>query len=186
MSGTAPHPAVEAERLRARYEARACAELADADALLGRAVAWSGSPVADVVVVKGYPGPTERDGGVALSGPDGSAVDAALQRLGWGSGDVFRTLSRTCGEDDAASVAARLRLQVEAVDPRLVIALDADAASDLERAFDAPRLRFGVEATVMGRRFLALDGLEASLSDERRKRVVWEQMKSAVPDGPIY
>lgn len=175
-----------ADGLRVLHESKARAELADADALVPEPIRWSGSLAPEVMLVKGLPGPAEDSGGEAMSGPDGVAADAALTRLGWDTSSVFRTVSRPLAAAPDDSVAARLRLQVEAVDPRLVIALDREAASDLERAFGARRLRFGAEQRVLGRRFLAVDGLEASLTDDARKRMVWNQMRSAVPDGPVF
>ena len=38
-------------------------------------------------------------------------------------------------------------------------------------------LSFGVPAHVRGRVLLAVDGLEASLADEARKKRVWEQFR---------
>lgn len=177
---------VETERLRVLGEEKARAELADADALVLQPVRWSGSVTAEVMLVKGFPGPAEDAGGDAMTGPDGAAADAALDRLGWGTSSVFRTVSRPLSAANDDAVAARLHLQVEAVDPRFVIALDREAAADLERAFGLRRMRFGVEQRSLGRRFLAVDGLEASLADETRKRTVWAQMRSAEPDGPVF
>jgi len=37
-----------------------------------------------------------------------------------------------------------------------------------------------------GRRVVACDNLEASLSDPKRKQRVWAQLKCAVPPGPVY
>jgi hypothetical protein len=77
-------------------------------------------------------------------------------------------------------------LQVESVDAELVIALDRDASSDLARAFDLEPLAYGEIVPVCGRRLLAVDGLEESLSDDSAKARAWSQLSAARPLGPIY
>ncbi|MDZ4168706.1 MAG: uracil-DNA glycosylase family protein [Coriobacteriia bacterium] len=175
-------------RLRASYEAKARAELAAADALAPGAdtVRWSGDPLASVVVVKGSPGPAEACGGPALSGADGEALHKALEALGWDPPLAFMTLSSPISGLDDGARAARLRLQVEAIDPRVVIALDAVAADDLARAFEIPSLKAGSPVVSDGRRIVVLSGFEASLGDERLKRTVWRELKAAAPDGPVF
>ena len=164
------------------------AELAAADALApgSDAVAARGALLAHVAVVKGLAGPAEAAGGDALSGADGEALVKALEALGYPSEGVFFTLSRPEPGIDGARRAERLRLQLEAVDPALVVALDPEAAADLAEAFGAPPLVAGVTARVLGRRMVALDGFEASLGDAKRKRRVWEQLKAARFEGPVY
>jgi hypothetical protein len=115
-----------ASHLRALHEARARAELAEADALApgSDAVAWRGALLASVVVVKGPAGPAEAAGGAAVSGPDGRAAVSALEALGHDGKSVFFTVSRPepCVGGDARS--RRVRRQIEAVDPELVFALE--------------------------------------------------------------
>jgi len=177
-----------AEETCALHEARARAELraADASAPGSDSVAWRGAVVAQVAVVKGLPGPAEASGGAALTGADGEAVVKALEALGYGERDLFFTLSRpgTTGRDDR--MVSRLRSQLEAVDPGLILAVDGEAAADVAAAFGADRPAWGRETYVLGRRFVAVDALEASLSDPARKRRVWEQLKAARPPGPVY
>lgn len=174
--------------VRALYEAKVRAELAEADQLLPGAdrVAWSGAVLADVVVVKGLDGPAEASGGEALSGADGEALAKALHALGWPQGVSFHTVSRPIPGCDEGAVVRRLRLQIEAVDPALLIALDAQAADDVARAFGVKRPKFGEALTVNGRRFVAVDGFEDSLVDESHKRRVWKHLQAARPDGPVF
>lgn len=177
-----------AARIRALHEARAAAELAAADAVAPGSdrVAWRGSLLAGVMLVKGLPGPAEASGGAAMSGADGEALGKALEALGWCGTDAFFTLSRPDPDIDAVRRAERLRLQAETVDPQVVVALDTEAAVDLAHAFGLPGLKPGRVAVAGGRRLVAVDGFEASLGDERAKRRVWMQLKHAVPDGPVY
>jgi hypothetical protein len=180
--------AEKAGKLQALHEKRALAELAAADRLAPGSdiVPWSGALLADAAVVKGLPGPAEAAGGVAMSGTDGAAALKALEALGHSPDAVFFTLSRPSSEIDAAARAARLRMQIEAVDPSVVVAVDAEAAADLALAFDAQMLEWGVAVRAHGRRLVAVDGLERSLSDDEAKRQVWAQLKAARADGPVY
>jgi len=168
------------EELRALYEAKARTELALADSLAAGSdvVASSGALLAQVALVKGLPGPAEAAGGAALSGADGAAADAALTTLGYEPSAAFRILSRPEPTLESSARVTRLRYALEAVDPAIVIALDAEAAEDVRVAFDLSRLPFGRPVKSGGRTILAVDGLEASLVDQARKRRVWRQMQA--------
>lgn len=175
-------------RMTALHEACCLAELQAADAAApgSDTVPWSGALIAEVALVKGRPGPAEASGGAAMSGEDGRAADKALEALGWPTGSIFRTLSRPEPAASAEQRAARLRGQVEAVDAGLVVAMDADAAEDVGRAFGVDSLPFGVPITAHGRRLLALSGFEACLHDPAAKRRVWRELQAARPDAPVY
>lgn len=179
---------VRAERIAAEHEARALAELAHAEeqAPGSDVVGWSGAAIAEVALVKGFAGPAESAGGKAMSGADGPAAGKALEALGWPADAVFATLSRPEPSIDPASRARRLRAQIEAVDPLAVIALDAEAAGDVAAAFGVDALGFGVRVRAGGRWLVAVDGFEASLADDTRKRRVWKQLQAARPEGPVY
>ena len=176
------------EKLRALYESKARAELAAADGLVpgSDGVPWRGELLASVALVKGLPGPAEASGQPALAGADGDAADKALVALGVDPVAVFRTLSRPVPEADPTRCGARLRLQLEAVDPSLVIALDRVAADDLRQALGLTELPFGVQVDIAGRRVVAVDGLEESLGDAARKRRVWRQLQAVTPTEPVY
>ena len=169
----------EADRIAERYVAKARAELGHADALLpgSEAIAGEGDPFARVLLVKGAPGPEDERVGTAMAGEDGSAAAKALEALGLADGGVFRTCSRPVADGDPDGVVERVAWIVEAVDPDVVIALDAEAACDLARAIGVEVLRFGEPVRRHGRAIVAVDGLEASLGDEGRKVRVWGQLK---------
>lgn len=186
-----PDLTARAETLRALHDARARAELTAADQLApgSDVVAWRGATAAAIVLVKGRPGPAEAAGGAACSGADGDALHAAIETLGWDPAHAFFTLSRPTGgaTGDGSHAAARLRRQIEAVDPQLAVALDAQAAEDLAEAFGVEALAPGAHVRAGGRRIAAVADFEASLGDEAAKRVAWTQLKSvATPDGPVY
>lgn len=178
----------DADSVRKLHEARVRTELTAAErhAPGSDMVAYSGALLPEVALVKGLPGPAESSGGAALSGPDGTAIASALTALGWPDESWFATLSRPEPSVSPDRRAARLRAQLEAVDPRVIIALDGAAAEDTARAFGVDHLRIGAVVRVLGRRLVALEGFEAALADETRKRRVWQQLHAAKPDGPIY
>jgi len=140
---------------------------------------------AQTVVFKGQLGPTESSGGSAVGGSDGAAVEAALERLGWDRDRVFFAVAPVCADQLPDERAARITGIIEAVDPELVVTLDADAAAEVGVALGVPKPHFGRSSEVRGRSFVAVDGLEASLADETRKRRVWTQFKAA-RRRPIY
>jgi hypothetical protein len=131
----AKDPYSDVGSLQRLFEAKARAELAAADAMLGGklAVTGSGDPLASVLLVKGEPGADDLEAGHVLAGGDGVAAAKALQRLGHDPASVWAACSRPALGDPEA-YARRLALVVEAVDPSLVVALDEAAAADVAAA----------------------------------------------------
>ncbi len=168
-----------AKDIAALCEAKVRAELAAADAAAGLQASvpsWSGSVFPAVALLKGEPGPAAQAGGGAITGPDGEAAEKALAALGMG-GATWSTLSRPAPGLSTERAATRLRTQLCAVDPAVAVALDAVAASDLAAAYGLGSLGFGTPVAAGGMTLLAVDGLEASLDDEPRKRAVWSQLR---------
>jgi hypothetical protein len=180
-------PAETADDIREAFGAKVMAEVAAADALApgSDAVPTRGNPLARVLVLKGLPGPAEASGGAAVSGADGEAIAKALAALGYRDDDAFFALTRPEPSASVGSRVARVGALVEAVDPLVVVALDAEASQDVSEAVGEP-VAPGAPREVMGRRYVAADGLEASLGDVRRKGKVWRQLQAAAPTGPIY
>lgn len=162
------------------FEAKARAELERADAAMdeSRPVHWSGDPLGRVFAVKGTPDLEDTEAGRAFAGPDGEALLKGIAALGLAAETVFLTVARPAGVVAEHVVRARLALQIEAVDPSILLATDAVAAEDLAAAIGADRLRPGDPVVLAGRSVLALEGLRASLTDEALKRRVWVQMKA--------
>lgn len=186
---SAPHE----ERIARLYGAKSAEELRIAASIAPQpAVAADRGPLdARVVLVKGLAGPAEASGLPALSGPDGQAAASALEALGFDPDSLYAVVSRADADapsdaPETLALRARLRATIEAVDPYAVVALDGWAAEDLAAAFGVPVLGFGVVTRVAGRSFLAVDGLEASLTDESRKRDVWRQLKGLGPRSPLW
>ncbi|MCL4553564.1 MAG: hypothetical protein M1617_07130 [Actinobacteria bacterium] len=170
----------EAPDLEGIYAAKIHADLMEAEQILGLAGDgyFAGSMFAQVMLAKGIPGPAESAGGSPLSGADGEAIGKALTALGFDAAKSFKTLTRPFGSahpDDA--VASRLRLQIEAVDPFWIIALDRIAAADVALALGIDVPDFGRPIHIRDRVVHAVDGFEEALSDESRKRVIWGQLR---------
>ena len=170
----------EERELAALYLRRARAELDDL-ARAGFLLAGSGFP--QVLLLKGEPGPAELAGAGLLSGPDGAALRAALDRLGypddaWAACSTFVNISA----DATPAFPGDLAWAVEVFDPELVVALDAVAAHTLVEAWELEEpLSPGAVTRVRGRRVLALGGFEASLADPKAKQLSWAHLKQVPP-----
>ncbi len=172
--GSAP---LTVEAIDALYRDKAAYEIAEAErALPSLRVRGTGDALADVLIIKGEPGADDIASGTALAGADGGAIHKALDALSLPS-RRYALCSRGPDADESAR-AAWLRSVAEAVDPRVIIALDADAGADLAAAFGVETPPFGQVTRVLGRDVLVVDGLEESLADESRKRRVWAQLRS--------
>ena len=137
-----------------------------------------------------------------MGGADGTALRASCTAIGYAPED-FCALAAVAGEGDdpALTLGATLPTEVfrealEALDPEVVLLLDA-AAADLMREtyadalvaiddFDTAMLKPGLVAHVLGRRVLALDGFEAALGDKREKQRMWAYIKQIGPAGAPY
>ncbi len=162
------------------YEAKALAELRDADALAGvEEGGWSGDVLAAVALVVGTPRGAK---GTLLPAEAAEAVDKALAALGFESGSSFVITSRPAGAGRAA-LAARLRLALEAVDSPLVLALDADGAQDLAAAFGLTALQAGRPVRSAGRVLGSVGDFAGSLGDPKSKARVWAAMKVAAAEA---
>lgn len=172
----APDPAAGVRRLDALYRAKAKAEIASAESACGgtAGVRGQGDVLAEVLLVKGEPGPADRARKRALSGDDGVAIGKALDALCL---PKARYALCTACEGPREARLARLRLLAEAIDPAIVVLLDPVAARDFTDAYGAPPLRPGTLATICGRTVAATDDFEASLADEHAKRTVWSQLQ---------
>jgi uracil-DNA glycosylase len=175
----------EAKRLEKLHVIKARAELRAADALLGAEsdIAGHGDPTAEVVIVKGAPDAGEVASRSALSGEDGVAARKALAALGFDPERTWATHSRPAQADDDA-YAQRLEAIVEAVDPRVAIALDDVAAADLAAAYRVPALVPGRSVIARGRVLGSVGGLAESLSDPAAKARVWERFKTIAAAVP--
>lgn len=175
------------------------------DALVQCGVRICGNAASPVVLVKGELNADEAAGADVLAGADGTALRAALERLGYAPED-FCALAAVAGpyEEGAAPrtvagdplPAELFREALEALDPEAVVLLDDTAAALMRDAyaeelarieqFEVAMLTPGLVARVLGRRVLALDGFEAALGDVRAKQRMWAYLKQIPPLGAPY
>jgi hypothetical protein len=173
-----------ADALRAAYEAKALAELADADALLGLRPgagrgprAWNGPVLGPrIAFVVAAPAAGAGSGGM-LDEAAADAASKAADALGAGPAGAFTIASRPAGKGSATARARRLRLAIEAVDPLVVIALDTDAAADVAAAFDLDGLPVGRPVSGAGRVLGSAGDFADSLADAAAKARAWSAMK---------
>ena len=170
--------------------------------LARRGVRVCGNAFSPVVLVKGALNDAERDRAAVLSGADGRALRAALERLGYAPED-FCALAAVFGPGEEGVVATHapgdaldpetFRWALETLDPEAVVLLDDAAAAAMREAyaeelaqveqFDVAMLAPGLVARVLGRRVLALGGFEAALGDDRAKQRMWAYLKQLPPLG---
>jgi len=164
--------------LREVFADKAGAELVAADLLMGEVgvIPSDGSCLPEILALKGDPGPVDLEERRALAGEDGTALRSALSALGLGDQPLLCVVTRAEGAKPDM-VVARLGLLLEAADPHYVLVLDREARDDLVHMLGIEELEFGQPRVVAGRVLVAVDGLEASLGDQRCKTIVWNQMK---------
>jgi hypothetical protein len=161
--------------LSAAYAAKAAAELADADAVVGAAPgAWEGVTVGPRIA---FVIARAASSGTVLETRVAEAAAKAADALGAGT-DVFCIATRTDPPASPDARARRLRLGLEAVDAPAVIALDVEAAGDLASAFGADALRPGTPTRVFGRVIGYAGDFAASLDDDPAKVRAWSAMKT--------
>jgi hypothetical protein len=132
-----------------------------------------------VMAVKGLRGVAEDAGGAPLSGADGKALASAFAALGWVQ-DAWCGLVLSPAEGPFLA-GERLALCVELIDPRTIVALDDAARTAFEAAWGVllPSAASGPQTATdaRGRLFVSVDGFESALASERRKQLVWAQLK---------
>jgi hypothetical protein len=166
----------DANELLALYEAKASAELGDADALAGVGPgSRRGEVIASVAVVVGESGGSA---GAPLAGEAGEAAAKGLVALGFEAASEFVIASRPTAMADDEALLRRLHLAIEAVDPTLVLALDAVGAKDLSAAYGLADLVVGKPVVAHGRTFGYVGEFAGSLGDDRAKARAWAAMKA--------
>ena len=142
-----------------------------------------GNRFASVVVVKGEPGVAERSGQPPFFGEDGEALESALAALGWGSNNWCGIALKLPGKGVLS--APDLRLLIEILDPRALVALDSIAASMIQYCFGKELMPSfpepGQKIWLLGRALVFVDGFESALAsddDEGAKRRVWRELKA--------
>jgi uracil-DNA glycosylase family 4 len=122
--------AVPTDEIYERYLKKAISEINDLGDELARAgdelrvpVVGSGHPLADVMLLKYSPQPSEIQEGVAFFGRSGQAVLKSLQRLHVDPLAVYGTNCLKFGTEDPADATAWLTRELHIVQPKLVVAM---------------------------------------------------------------
>lgn len=140
---------------------------------------FSGDPIAEVLCLKGVPGPAEKSGESVGSGPDGEALAKALPVLGYDEGALAFLEVEGIGPQ-------LLREAIEAVDPAVVVTLDPAARTAACGCLGVPEPDPGVMVMAHGRALVAVDSFETSLASEDAKRIAWHQLKAASRDAVTH
>ena len=121
---------VPTDEIYERYLKKAISEINELGDELARAgdelripVVGSGHPLADIMLVKFSPQPSEIQEGVAYFGRSGQAVLKSLQRLHVDPMSVYGTNCLKFGTEDPADAAEWLTRELYIVQPKLVVAM---------------------------------------------------------------
>jgi uracil-DNA glycosylase family 4 len=185
---------VPTDEIYERYLKKAISEINELGDELARAgdelripVVGSGHPLADVVLLKFSPQPSEIQEGVAFFGRSGQAVLKSLQRLHVDPLAVYGTNCLKFGTEDPADAAAWLTRELHIVQPTLVVAMgDRTVAfvNDLELPL-ADRLDVGAVGTIQ--RFtptiqaLVTPDIDEALDEAPAKTAFWNAFKALGP-----
>ena len=149
-------------------------------------VLGSGHPQADVLLLKHAPTPAEVEEGVAFYGRAGTAIMKSLRRLDIDPLVVYGTLCVKCPVADTTLAApecvARLVEEIAIVQPKLVVAMGAEALEALNE-LSLPLAREirpeeGVVQTLTPSiEALYVPDIDASLDEESAKRAFWRAFR---------
>jgi len=182
------------DEIHERYEKKAIAEINELGDELARAgdelrvpVLGSGHPLADILLLKHAPQPSEIQEGVAFFGRAGQAVLKALQRLRVDPLSVYGTNCLKFGTEDPEDAAAWLARELHIVQPKLVVAMGSRTVTflnDLHFPLADP-VDAGAEGKI--RRLtptvevLVTPDVDESLDDQASKTRFWNAFKALGP-----
>jgi uracil-DNA glycosylase len=185
---------VPTDEIYERYLKKAISEINDLGEELARAgdelrvpVVGSGHPLADVMLLKFSPQPSEIQEGVAFFGRSGQAVLKSLQRLHVDPLAVYGTNCLKFGTEDPADAAAWLTRELHIVQPTLLVAMGertVEFVNDLEFPLSEP-----VDADIIGtlQRFtptiqaLVTPDVDEALDEAPAKTAFWNAFKALGP-----
>ena len=182
--------AVPTDEIYERYLKKAISEINELGDELARAgdelripVGGSGHPLADVMLLKFSPQPSEIQEGVAFFGRTGQAVLKSLQRLHVDPLAVYGTNCLKFGTEDPEDAASWLRRELYIVQPTLVVAMGERTARFLnDLAFP---LSETLDVTTLGaiQRFtptigaLVTPDIDEALDEQPAKTAFWNAFK---------
>ena len=185
---------VSTDEIYERYLKKAISEINELGDELARAgdelripVLGSGHPLADVMLLKFSPQPSEIQEGVAFFGRSGQAILKSLQRLHVDPMSVYGTNCLKFGTEDPVDAASWLTRELYIVQPKLVVAMGEqsvafldDLAFPLSDRLDASTLgvvqRF--TPTIQG---LVTPDIDEALDEAPAKTAFWNAFKALGP-----
>ena len=185
---------VPTDEIYERYLKKAISEINELGDELARAgdelripVVGSGHPLADIMLLKFSPQPSEIQEGVAFFGRSGQAVLKSLQRLHVDPLAVYGTNCLKFGTEDPADAAAWLTRELHIVQPTLVVAMGdrtVDFVNDLEFPL-SDRLN-GEDGGTMQRftptiQALVTPDIDGALDEAPMKTAFWNAFKALGP-----
>jgi len=185
---------VPTDEIYERYLKKAISEINELGDELARAgdelrvpVLGSGHPLADVMLLKFSPQPSEIQEGVAFFGRSGQAVLKSLQRLHVDPLAVYGTNCLKFGTEDPDDAAAWLTRELHVVQPKLLVAMGDETVSflnglgfplsdplDPARTGELQRFTATISALVTP----AIDG---ALDEQDAKNAFWNAFKALGP-----
>ena len=186
--------AVPTDEIYERYLKKAISEINALGDELARAgdelrvpVVGSGHPLADVMLLKFSPQPSEIQEGVAFFGRAGQAVLKSLQRLHVDPLAVYGTNCLKFGTEDPADAAEWLMRELYIVQPKLIVAMG-DRCVEFVDGLAFP-LSDTLDATSLGvvQRFtptiaaLVTPDIDEALDEQPAKTAFWNAFKALGP-----
>jgi uracil-DNA glycosylase len=145
-------------------------------------VLGSGHPQADIMLLKFAPQPSEIEEGVAFYGRSGTALMKSFKRLGIDPLVVYGTLFVKCPVPDtemsAPECRARVADEIAIVQPRIIVAMGAEAVEELN-ALALPLARPVAAEVGSVQKFtptidvLYVPNIDSALDEESAKRDFW-------------
>lgn len=189
--------AAAADDIQGAYERRAIAEMAALNDEITAAapcadedelpVLASGSPQADIVLVKWAPNLAERQEGVAFFGRAGTAILKSMQRLGIDPLTLYGTLCVKCaGEETAGDGAAFLpwlSREVQIVQPALLVPMGprvVEAINGMGHPMAAPLTATPgtVQSWTPSIDAIYVPDIDDSLDEQSAKRAFWDAFRA--------
>jgi uracil-DNA glycosylase len=185
---------VPTDEIYERYLKKAISEINELGDELARAgdelrvpVVGSGHPLADVMLLKFSPQPSEIQEGVAFFGRSGQAVLKSLQRLHVDPLAVYGTNCLKFGTEDPDDAAAWLTRELHIVQPTLIVAMgDRTVAFVNDLAFPLSDPIDADEAGTLQRftptiQALVAPDIDESLDEAPAKTAFWNAFKALGP-----
>jgi uracil-DNA glycosylase family 4 len=186
--------AVPTDEIYERYLRKAISEINELGDELARAgdelrvpVLGSGHPLADVMLLKFSPQPSEIQEGVAFFGRSGQAILKSLQRLHVDPMAVYGTNCLKFGTEDPADAAEWLTRELYIVQPKLVVAMGGHTVEFVNGLAFPLSTSIDVETPGEVQRFtptigaLVTPDIDAALDETSAKTAFWNAFKALGP-----